>query len=125
MNKQNFNDAVTELLELNAAKAGGMQAGVKRQAALVKALDAMAKLLGTTLKGPLQIDSRGDISIVCPESGRYGASFAKWLNQGSPRTGMYPGAIMEESSSWCHMNHFEVEKLVILFSESDDYRALK
>ncbi|WP_087864725.1 hypothetical protein [Comamonas thiooxydans] len=125
MTKQNFDEAVIELLALAHSKAGGMPAGVKREAALIKALVSMASLLGTAIQDPIRIDSRGEISIVCtPGSKGYGEAFANWLNQGSPRTGIYPGAIMTDTASWCRMNHFEVEKIVIKFSESEQYSKI-
>ena len=93
-----------------------------REAAIAGALAAMATEMGVTLQAPLQIDSRGEFSIIAKKSdgsdprlgaGGYGEAFAAALNRHGPRTGISPGAVMTAEAGWCWLNHFSAEKMVL------------
>lgn len=116
MNKQ-FQKAITVL---NAAHEGfragtlsSVQHGRQRESALAGALHAMAASHGVKLKNYLHINSLGEFDIFA--TGKYGQAFADWLNKGAPRCGYLPGAKMDASSSWCFMNHFDVERMVLAY----------
>lgn len=89
-----------------------------RESALAAALNAIADENHVALKQPLQIDSRGDFSLVCearPDEGifsRYGAPFAALLTKHGARCGVQSGAHIEANASWCWMQHFSVERLI-------------
>lgn len=90
--------------------------GQRREAALIDALCAMAESFGVTLERPVSIDSRGDISVVCPQNcPPYGEQFVKWLNESSPRCGTGIAVLLPESR-WCRINHFSLELMVIEYS---------
>lgn len=122
--REAFHVAMSALNEAHtlfgAGKISSVQHGDSRQAALVAGLEAMAAGFGVKLRGPLQIDSRGEFSIVVEPSPdadgearpQMGADFANSLNCFGPRTGTMPGAVMSPESGWCLMNHFSVEKML-------------
>lgn len=94
------------------AEISAVEHGNRREAALCNGIVALAAELGVTLKPPLRIDARGEISVVA-ESGTFGVEFSELLNKHChPRTGVAPTAIMRDWDSWCRVNHFEVERLV-------------
>lgn len=107
--------------ELANAELSPVDRGHVRGLWLFKSLEALALVYGTELKGPMHIDSRGEFSIQGgPGSGGLGfntsqplGAFAAVLNDYRPRTGVQPGAILSETSSWCYMNHFDVERMVV------------
>lgn len=85
----------------------------RRESCLCTAIEALATELGAQIEGPLRIDSRGDIAVnVKRGAGGYGAALAELLNRHNPRTGIQPGAVLQASSSWCYLNHFDAERLV-------------
>lgn len=98
-----------------------------RQAALSAALRYMAQSFRVTLQLPLIIDSNGDIAInsICPKTkhttpSEFGPAYTAWLNTAKPRTGT-PGthwATLCPQNSWCFLNHFEAEKMVLAFFDS-------
>ncbi len=119
-----FNELVSELKAAHLQFERGAMKPVpfanQRERILAAALDTLAADCGVRLQMPLQIDSRGEFSIVAVhEDGRnttygcgpYGAEFAALLNQHKPRTGTLPGDVLPENG-WCYMNHFEVERMV-------------
>lgn len=120
-----FLNAVQQLLsaqsEFSEGKTKSVQFADIREASLASALQAMANEHGVQLETPLQINSRGEFNVVAKNinpaspfrSSSFGDTFSKILNQYNPRTGTLPGAIMIAESSWCYLNHFEVERLVL------------
>lgn len=106
--------------ELANAELSPVDRGRIRGHWLFKSLEALALVHGTELKGPMHIDSSGEFSIqggpgsdgVGFNTSRPLGAFAAVLNDYSPRTGVQPGAILSETSSWCYMNHFQVERMV-------------
>lgn len=93
-----------------------------RKQHLAAAVYALAKCFGVSLQQPLQIDSRGDFSVVVmPKEGLpagHGAAghfgdFAAVLNQYQPRTGTVPGSTLCAENGWCYLNHFSAEKMVL------------
>ena len=92
-----------------------------RGASLGASLLELAKNHGVDLRGPMFIDSRGEFSVIANPSndgnapgscGSFGQEFSALLNQYRPRTGITAGAVLVAESSWCWMNHFDVEKMV-------------
>lgn len=123
-NRIEFNQAIEELAQVHEKfkkrELTSLQHGNQRQDAINKALNCMAKDMGTELEMPLRIDSRGDYSLKTkplPNGGNrpgFGADFTQALNAAGPRCGM-PGttAVLLETSCWCYLNHFAAEKMVI------------
>lgn len=108
-----FKQAIADLNQANAAFAAGtlksVQHGDAREAALCKAVIALAATLNSTLEPVTRIDTRGELRIV----GTFSEDFAKALNAHcKPRTGVFPGAVMTAGQSWCYVNHFDAERLV-------------
>ena len=112
-----FVDAVRKALKAESDRVNGIlkpvQAGDQRAAALAKALDLLAKICGVDdLQQPLNIDSRGDFSVVSKKG--FTEDFCSKLNPNRPRTGVEPGAILNPGNGgWCYMNHFQVERMVV------------
>lgn len=115
MNKQ-FQQAVIVLKAAHENFAAGAISSVahsrQRESALAGALHAMAASFSVQLKGYLHINARGEFDIFA--EGKYG-EFAQWLNKANPRCGMYPPAMLTPDSSWCYMNHFDVERMVLAY----------
>lgn len=91
--------------------------GRAREAAICAGIDAIATSFGVTLKRPLSIDSRGDISIVAlaepgKENKGFGKEFADLLTFHQVRCGQNPGAHLTPEAGWGFLNHFSAEKLV-------------
>lgn len=124
-----YEAALQKLQAANDAFAEGDLKGLDhsraREAALSEALVSLAKGYGVKLNpdGSRYIDSNGEFNIYAVSesqpathwdkaTGRYG-EFAAVLNAHSPRTGILRGALLSEGSSWCYMNHFDVEKMVV------------
>lgn len=97
-----------------------------REAALAQGLAALARCHNVLLVQPLRVDSRGDfmiavdqmtagVYIVNPANGTrvFGQAFSDLLNGFSPRCGHAPGAVLFPEASWCYMNHFSVEKMLL------------
>lgn len=121
-----FQTAVKALLLTNLQfKVGDMSSvhhGSQRGVHIATALRELALEFGCNLDGPMFIDSNGDFRIVALgetfAERRYGKQFAACLNEHSPRCGAFPGAHMTEDSSWCYLNHFSAERLVIQHYEA-------
>jgi hypothetical protein len=94
------------------------------EAAMVRALKELAAQCGIELVMPLQINSIGEISIVAkpgPQQsakslGHFGQEFADYLNSFSPRTNLRPGVPLSADNGRCHMNHLDVEKMLLAHS---------
>ena len=125
-----FQEAAKALIEAKERFAAGEIKPVQyrdiREEALSRALNSMTSDLGVKLQQPLQVDSRGEFSIVAmPEDGSspqlgagpFGEAFSDALNHHNPRTGERPGAIMDGESGWCRLNHFDAEKMVLEYAE--------
>lgn len=124
-----FQKAVAELLEAKAAFTAGTIKPVPyadaRQAALATALFAMAECHSVILQAPLQIDSRGEFSIVALKvpggdarygTGKFGVEYAARLTRHKARTGVYGPAIFDESNGWAILNHFSAEAMVLEYA---------
>jgi hypothetical protein len=85
-----------------------------RGPALCKAVVALAAEQGVALE-PIQcIDSRGELSIVVKDGGSYGEQFAATLTEYcNPRTGVLPANSAASHGSWCYINHFDAERMVL------------
>lgn len=110
---------IEQLDESERQRVGGqaspLAAGRKREEILVKGLQLVGQAHGVKFKEPLGIDSRGDFMLSLDSAGqsnRFGPTLVGVLNRFSPRCGLVAGTILLESSSWCYMNHFEVERLL-------------
>lgn len=109
----------------NSGRIGSWPHAHQREAALCKALTAMANTLGVVIEAPTAIDSRGEVRVVtargaqgAPGAAPFGAEFSVWLNTANPRTGVAPGAVLLPESGWCYLNHFNVENLVRRYAET-------
>lgn len=101
-----------------------------REAALGQGLAALARCFNVKLVEPLHVDSRGEFMIAVDQKTEgvwivnsangnrvFGQEFTDLLNGFSPRTGMIPSAILDPVNSWCYMNHFSVEKMLVAAAE--------
>ncbi|MBK6616455.1 hypothetical protein [Ottowia sp.] len=133
--KNAFNTAIEELLAAQAARDAGELGpypySLKREAALSKAIVALAQTHGVRLQEPLQIDARGEYSIVALMEGRsnatmgcaqYGPALAELLTRYGSRCGISPGAVVAENG-WCHLNHLSAEKMVLDVYDAVDHEA--
>lgn len=92
-----------------------------RESALAAGLRELAARHGVTLREPLQVDARGEFSVVASNGtpcdgpndpcGCFG-TFGPLLTRYSPRCGVLPGAHLDERSGWCKLHHFNAEKLL-------------
>lgn len=116
LTKANQEFASGELSSLDHSRA--------REACLSAALDEIAEDCGIKLQGPLQINSRGEFSLVALDpsgrdpllgAGQYGEAFANILSRYSWRCGteaVPAGTKILPENGWCRLNHFEAEKMV-------------
>jgi len=128
MNKE-FRQAIAMLNATNEDFRGGTTTSVAhantREAALIAGITAMARSFGVHLKPIHRIDARGELSIVALDKdkpsnigcGKFGQKFTEWLNTAKPRTGIVP-CNLSSDAGWCYINHFEVEKMVLRYSET-------
>ncbi|TXH16998.1 MAG: hypothetical protein E6R03_04555 [Hyphomicrobiaceae bacterium] len=98
------------------------EAGRHREHHLCTGLIWLAGHFGKDLCVPLYIDAHGEIPfnlvhIQGKPSPQFGEGLAEWLNKITVRTGVIAGAVMDPSSNWCRINHFEAERLLRLFAE--------
>ena len=134
--KQEVIEMAKELRAIEAARVSGelkpVQAGDKRETALIKGVVAVARYYGDTLQQIVGIDGRGELSIASKPvkafdlaGAPFSASFCEALNTHTrPRCGILPGAVMEpEHSNWCRVNHFDAERMV--FAVADALAAQK
>lgn len=129
MNKE-FRQAIAVLrqttADFNAGTTSAVAHGHARGAAICAAVIAMACSFGVKLKPIGGIDSRGELNITAAKAvedgtagcGRFGGPFAELLNAANVRTGMAPPAQLDSESGWCILNHFEAEKMVLRYAES-------
>ena len=99
-----------------------------RESALAQALTSLADSLGVKLQQPLQIDSRGEFSIVALNAraenpqfygcGTFGPELAALLTQHKGRTGAFGPCTFEAGSGWCRLNHFDAERLVTAHAQA-------
>ena len=107
--------------QLSSNRISVAQHAALRESALIRALKELAVQCNVELVMPLQIDSVGEISIVArPEAvqsthrlGSFGQAFVDHLNEFSPRTNLKPGTKLLPSNGRCHMNHLDVQKMVV------------
>lgn len=95
----------------------------ERETILASGLRALATRCGITLKEPLQIDSNGEffVSVVSPHAGHpsacghFGVEFAAAISHVPRRYGIQSTDVpAEPSNGWTRINHFDVEKLIVL-----------
>lgn len=100
-----------------------LEHGSRRGTLLAEALNSVADECGVHLKQPLQINANGEFSIVSlkhvdanPEHGcgPYGDAFAEFVTTAKPRAGAVRGITMSATDGWCYVNHFDVEKALLL-----------
>jgi hypothetical protein len=93
----------------------------ERETCLADALRAMAAEHRIRLREPLQVDSRGEFTIVAravdetPPSqgaGRFGDAFALALTRHCARTGTAGPTHIIGENGWCLLNHFDAERMV-------------
>lgn len=94
--------------------------GQERERRLVAAVMLLAESFGTRLDPIHRIDARGELSIVGKTDSwnshhvQFGEPFAQALNtHTNPQCGVRPGAIMDARSTWCRINHFDAERMVL------------
>lgn len=100
----------------------------QREAKLVQGLRQLATKYGTTFREPLQIDSRGEFSLVISNrtthdgatdpTGQYGEPLAELLSQFNPRTGTALTRFLLPENGWCYMHHFDVERMLAVTIEA-------
>lgn len=118
---RDFYSSALQLVEVKAdlekRTLSPLDGGRLRERTLCDAFEKLALSCGVALRAPMHFDSRGEVNIVIEQplgGGKgYGDEFASLLNAHQPRCGVMPGALLTPGSSWCSMNHFEVEKLVL------------
>lgn len=127
-------EAVAELKaardEVGAGQLNPLEFARVREESIGRALVAVAADCGVTLEQPVQIDSNGEYSVVVKQEAtysgwgqaQYGPTLAEVLNQHNPRTGVAPGACMAADNSWCHLNHFAAEALVMDYVQKGVFR---
>lgn len=130
MNKE-FRQAIAVLKQTNEDFSNGHTSSVAhghtRSAALCAAVTAMARSFGVTLEPIGCIDARGELSIFAAatategrtRSGRFGGPFATLLSESNVRTGIRPPAHLASESGWCYINHFDAEKMVLRYAETN------
>lgn len=88
-----------------------------REDLLACGLRHLAQDCGITLREPLAIDANGEFHIIV-DGATYGAEFCEVLNQVPVRCGIsaVKGHMIPENS-WCRLNHFEAERLILIEAE--------
>lgn len=122
--------ASVDLKNINESfKEGSMTSvaySLMRSRALLDALRGVVFMHGVELEEPLQIDSNGEVSLIAKNpngpasiygSGHFGKDLADLITEYRPRTGQAYGANLSPENGWCKMNHFDVERMVVDFSE--------
>jgi len=118
---QALQKAIADLKAANTAFAAGTLSSVDhgnaRSSALCLAVVELAASQGAQLKPISTIDSRGELPIFVTNGTKYGELFATTLNTHcNPRTGVQPGAHMTADAGWCHVGHFDAERMVLPFA---------
>lgn len=122
-----FKEAAEALIESTKKFARGEIKSVphsdERQKFMALALEFLARDLGCELRTPLYLTSRAEFNVIAVDKNapfddlrpacRYGAAFAAVLNAHNPRCGISPGAHLLPESSWCMLNHFDAERLIL------------
>lgn len=87
-----------------------------REAALVEGLHGLAAEYGLRIDFT-RIDGNGEMAFnVLGRPGRYGAALAAWLSRVPRRNGLVArtnSRVLPENN-WCWINHFDVERLLLL-----------
>jgi hypothetical protein len=129
MKNSEFQSAVRALSDATEAFSRGdiksVQYNDLREKAISQALIAMAVECGIALKEPLHINSLGEFNFQVLHSdgrdtslgcGKFGLEFATYLNRFGVRTGAIEygySPCMRSDDGWCHMNHFQAEKMIL------------
>jgi hypothetical protein len=97
-----------------------IELSIEREAALIQGLNGLANEYGKDIS-LTHIDSQGDMKfILTPADGSqtYGSELAEWLNMVPVKTGMQSiQGFTIPQHNWCRINHFEVERLLLLVDE--------
>ena len=107
----------SEYIEVECKGMSPWAAGREREKLLALGIRLLGHQFFIQFKEPLYMDSRGEFSLVC-ETGIvgkhqvYGIAFVTLPNKHSPRTGVYPTKYMSSSNNWCHIGHFDVERML-------------
>lgn len=111
-------------------KGSPVEAADAREKALAEGLHHLATCCGKSFQGPLQINSRGEFSLVMndpgigrdggqaliqTDAGRYGELLASILSPHGPRTGIAPARSIHPFNGWCSMSHFDVQAMLEQF----------
>ncbi len=115
-------------VKFNAGEIKSVPFSDVRESLLAKALEETAVSLGVTLKTPLHLDSRAEFSVNAAPGdqgakysgacGHYTEEFVALLNQHNPRCGVSPGAKLLPENGWCHLFHFDAERMVVDYANS-------
>jgi hypothetical protein len=128
--KTSIQESLADLAHSHAQRVLGtistLEHSRQREAALARALVAVAADQGVILQEPLHIDALGEYSLValrttCSNphvdgSAQFGRVFAELLSRFRARMGIAPGHI-SDFNGWCHLNHFEAERLVKAYAQ--------
>lgn len=134
--KTNIQESLRELADTNAkftrAEISPLEHSRQREALLGTALSAIASDQNLILQEPLQIDARGEFSIVALKRlgsnprvegcAQFSVTLAELLTRFNSRTGVSPGVI-SPVNGWCLLNHFEAERLVKAYAEEQGVLA--
>ncbi|MEX3984199.1 hypothetical protein AB4Y45_35170 [Paraburkholderia sp. EG287A] len=99
-----------------AGKLTSMQHAAAREAALIKGVTALAASMGVTLDPMFRIDARGELHIAA-KKGNFGPEFSDALNAHCRARLGVATVPMADTSTWCYINHFDIEKLVLAFDK--------
>lgn len=125
-----FGDAIAALKQttsdFNNGRVTSVPHSVARKTALIAAVHALAGICGVKLQHIHDIDTRGELRVVALDGdkdprqgcGHYGEQFVTLLNTARPRTGTFGTTTLDARSSWCYINHFDAEKMVLRYAES-------
>lgn len=124
--KDEFNASAEGLMKMNELFSNGQITSFdftrRRDVFVSRALLAMAESHGIEFQSPLNVDGRGEYTLIArPKeggspaygAGEFGDALAKVLNEYQPCTGVVPGAHLDGKSGWCRMNHFDAERMVM------------
>lgn len=100
--------------KFRAGKLSSVDHSWHREKALSGALVAMAEELGAPLKGPIQIDARGEYQLSTAK--RFGEPFVAALNKHHPRCGIVSTSHLDPQNAWCMINHFDAERMVLEYA---------
>jgi len=128
---QEFRDAIAALKQttddFNNGRVKSVPHSHARRTALIAAFQALAGICGVKLQPISDIDGNGELRVVALDgdkdprlgAGRFGDAFVALLNTARPRTGAFGSTTLDALAGWCYVNHFEAEKMVLRYAESN------